>query len=85
MNLEVQTMHSPNEQSANAHVYPLHTYFDQYTSAHKRWHPRLTGYRILTVVLTAGFGLSKAALSYCGQSTVPTTLDWLYGVVVFLL
>lgn len=47
--------------------------------------PRMTGYRILTVALTAGFGSYKAKLSYEGYSTAPNTLDWLYGVVVFLM
>lgn len=50
----------------------------------ERWQPRLTGYQILYVIFTAGFGLSKAGLAYRGYSTTPTTLDWLYGVVVFL-
>jgi len=45
----------------------------------------MTGYRILVIVLTAGFGLSKAKLSYEGYSTAPNTLDWLYGVVAFLV
>ncbi|KAF9480520.1 hypothetical protein BDN70DRAFT_877510 [Pholiota conissans] len=48
-------------------------------------YPKLTGYRLLVIFLTAGFGLSKAKLSYNGQSTAPNTLDWLYGVVAFLL
>ncbi|TFK31737.1 hypothetical protein BDQ12DRAFT_92627 [Crucibulum laeve] len=48
-------------------------------------HPKLTGYRLLVIILTASFGFSKAALSYRGESTAPTTLDWLYGVVVFLM
>ena len=47
--------------------------------------PRMTGYRLLTLLLTAGFGLSKAKLSYEGYSTAPNTLDWLYGVVAFLM
>ncbi|KAJ3517743.1 hypothetical protein NLJ89_g320 [Agrocybe chaxingu] len=47
--------------------------------------PKLTGYRILVVVLTAGFGLTKAYLSYLGQSTAPNTMDWLHGVGAFLL
>lgn len=51
----------------------------------RSWHQSLTGYRLLVIALTAIFGLSKAVLSYRGQSTVPTTLDWMYGVVVFLL
>jgi len=45
----------------------------------------MTGYRILVITLTAGFGLSKAKLSYQGYSTAPNTLDWLYGVVAFLI
>ncbi|KAJ7451786.1 hypothetical protein B0H11DRAFT_2075109 [Mycena galericulata] len=47
-----------------------------------RAHPRLTGYRMLFLILTSGFGAFKAYLSYRGQTTVPTTLDWMYGVVV---
>ncbi|KAJ7497710.1 hypothetical protein FB451DRAFT_1017304 [Mycena latifolia] len=47
-----------------------------------RTHPRLTGYRILFFLLTAGFGAVKAFSSYRGQTTAPTTLDWVYGVVV---
>ena len=47
--------------------------------------PRLTSYRVLVIFLTAIFGLSKAYLSYRGYSTAPTTVDWLYGVLVFLL
>ncbi|KJA28152.1 hypothetical protein HYPSUDRAFT_34514 [Hypholoma sublateritium FD-334 SS-4] len=47
--------------------------------------PKVTGYRLLVIGLTAGFGLSKAKLSYQGQSTAPNTLDWLYGVIAFLL
>jgi hypothetical protein len=45
----------------------------------------LTGYRLLIILLTAIFGLSKAGLSYNGQSTASTTLDWMYGAVVFAL
>lgn len=47
--------------------------------------PKITGYRLLVIFLTAGFGLSKAKLSYNGLSTAPTTLDWMNGVVAFLL
>ncbi|KAF9563949.1 hypothetical protein CPC08DRAFT_632125 [Agrocybe pediades] len=55
------------------------------TRQRRRGHPRVTGYRILVVGLTTGFGLSKAKLSYQGYSTAPNTLDWLYGVLGFLL
>ncbi|TDL24732.1 hypothetical protein BD410DRAFT_718406 [Rickenella mellea] len=43
---------------------------------------KLTGYRLIVILTTAGFGLSKAALSYHGKSTAPTTLEWLYGIVI---
>jgi hypothetical protein len=38
----------------------------------------MTVYCLLVIILTTGFGLSNltATLSYCGQSTVPTMLDW---------
>lgn len=47
--------------------------------------PKLTLFRLLVVLSTAVFGFSKAWLSYRGESTAPTTLDWLYGVLVFAL
>ncbi|KAJ6478404.1 hypothetical protein C8R45DRAFT_833205 [Mycena sanguinolenta] len=47
-----------------------------------RTHPRLTVYRILFFVLTAGLGGIKAVSSYQGYVTVPTTFDWVYGILV---
>lgn len=52
---------------------------------HVRTRPRLTGYRIIFFLLTCGFGTVKGVLSYLGNSTVPTFLDWAYGVVVVSL
>ena len=46
--------------------------------------PLITGYRLLVTLLTVIFGVSKAILSYRGQSTAPTTLDWVSGVAVTL-
>ncbi|KIJ32617.1 hypothetical protein M422DRAFT_52771 [Sphaerobolus stellatus SS14] len=43
---------------------------------------RLTGFRLLTLLSTSGFGVVKAILSYLGHSTAPTTLDWAFGVVI---
>jgi len=43
---------------------------------------KLTGYRILWAILITAFGVSKAVLTYQGQSGAPTTLDWVMGVVV---
>ncbi|KAJ7680741.1 hypothetical protein DFH06DRAFT_973797 [Mycena polygramma] len=48
----------------------------------RRSHPRLTVYQLLFFGLTAGFGAVKAVFSYQGQSTVPTTFDWIYGIAV---
>ncbi|KAJ7247851.1 hypothetical protein B0H12DRAFT_1020560 [Mycena haematopus] len=47
-----------------------------------RARPRLTVYRILLFTSTAGFCAVKAVLSYQGQTVAPTTLDWIYGIVV---
>lgn len=45
---------------------------------------KLTGYRLLNVLVIASFVAWKAALSYQGQSFAPTTLDWITGGVLTL-
>ena len=40
---------------------------------------KLTGYRLLNMGVVFAFGLTKAILTYMGQSAVPTTLDWVSG------
>jgi len=45
---------------------------------------KLTAYRILIVILTTGFGASKAALALRGISAVPSSLDLTFGVFVTL-
>jgi hypothetical protein len=47
-------------------------------------HPPMTGYRILLSVSVLIFGLIKAILTYTGKSTAPTTIDWVFAVVVTL-
>ncbi|KAF8989274.1 hypothetical protein BDQ17DRAFT_477724 [Cyathus striatus] len=49
------------------------------------WHPKLTIYRLLVILITLGFSIAKAVSSYQGHSTVPITLEWLFGTGVFLL
>ncbi|KAF9008387.1 hypothetical protein BDQ17DRAFT_1539559 [Cyathus striatus] len=49
------------------------------------WHPKLTVYRLLVILTTLGFGVSKAVLSYQGRTIVPITLEWFFGTGVFLL
>ena len=39
---------------------------------------KLTGYR-LVFMTTLLFGTVKTILTYMGQSTAPTTLDWVVG------
>jgi hypothetical protein len=55
------------------------------TSPASTWHPKLTGYRLIVIALTVGFGLSKAILCYKGKSIAPITLEWVFGVVIYLL
>ena len=45
---------------------------------------KITGSRLLITVVTTAFGSSKAVLSYQGHSVAPTTLEWVFGVVLSL-
>jgi hypothetical protein len=47
--------------------------------------PPVTGYRIIVTVAAILFGMTKATLSYGGQQTAPTTIEWAYGVVVTVM
>jgi len=80
--MDLGVVHQTEVQNDRLYADPQHP---QQHTEHRAHHPGLTGYRLLVILLTAIFGLSKAGLSYNGQSTVPTTLDWMYGVVVFVL
>ncbi|KAI0045597.1 hypothetical protein FA95DRAFT_1495284 [Auriscalpium vulgare] len=42
---------------------------------------KITGIRLLNTILIAALGVGKAVLSYQGQSTAPTTLEWVSGVL----
>jgi len=43
---------------------------------------KITGYRLFCTILPVVLGVIKAALTYVGYSTAPTTLDMLVGVFV---
>ncbi|KAI9435766.1 hypothetical protein H4582DRAFT_1817203, partial [Lactarius indigo] len=43
---------------------------------------KLTTYRLLNVTIVFSFGIAKAILTYKGQSTGPTTLDWVGGALL---
>ncbi|KAH9068043.1 hypothetical protein EDB83DRAFT_675603 [Lactarius deliciosus] len=42
----------------------------------------LTGYRLLNMTIVFSFGITKGILTYMGQSTAPTTLDWIGGALL---
>ena len=44
--------------------------------------PSITGYRILVSASAVSFGITKAFLSYQGLDTAPTTVEWVYGVLI---
>jgi hypothetical protein len=43
---------------------------------------KLTGYRLLNMMTVFSFGITKGILAYLGQSTAPTTLDWVSGALL---
>lgn len=43
---------------------------------------KLTGYRLLNMTIIFSFGIIKGILTYMGQSTTPTTLDWVSGALL---
>ena len=49
------------------------------------WHPKLTLYRLLVILSTVGLAVAKTATSYLNLTFASITLEWILGVVVFLL
>ena len=49
------------------------------------WHPKLTLYRLLVIVSSGGLAAAKTATSYLNLAFASITLEWILGVVVFLL
>ncbi|RXW22124.1 hypothetical protein EST38_g3748 [Candolleomyces aberdarensis] len=43
-------------------------------------HPPVTGYRVIVTAAAIFFGMAKAVFSYHGVETVPTAVEWIYGV-----
>jgi hypothetical protein len=46
---------------------------------------KLTGYRLLNMSVVFIFGMTKAILTYMGQSVMPTTLDWIGGAFLAVM
>ena len=49
------------------------------------WHPKLTLYRLLVILSTVGLAAAKTAATYLNFTFASITLEWILGVVVFLL
>ncbi|TDL19152.1 hypothetical protein BD410DRAFT_805936 [Rickenella mellea] len=68
--------------------YPEYVRLGIWSRLHRRvarrkeeWHhPKLTGYHILVITVTASFGVSKAVLSSQGKSVEATSMDLILGV-----
>ncbi|KIM40796.1 hypothetical protein M413DRAFT_168201 [Hebeloma cylindrosporum] len=49
------------------------------------WHPKLTLYRLLVILSTVGVGVAKEVTSYLNLTYASITLEWILGVVLFLV
>ncbi|KIM40768.1 hypothetical protein M413DRAFT_49666, partial [Hebeloma cylindrosporum] len=48
-------------------------------------HPKLTLYRFLVIFSTIGLGAAKTVTSYLNLTYASITLEWILGVVLFLM
>ena len=49
------------------------------------WHPKLTLYRLVVIFSTVGLGVAKDVTSYLNLTYASITLEWILGVVLFLV
>ena len=49
------------------------------------WHPKISPYRFIMFSIPLAIGTVKAVLSQKGSATTPITLEWISGVVIFLV
>jgi len=49
------------------------------------WHPKISPYRFIVFWIPLTIGIVKAVLSLKGSVTIPITLEWISGVVIFLM
>ncbi|KAF8148664.1 hypothetical protein B0H34DRAFT_811867 [Crassisporium funariophilum] len=55
------------------------------TTTGRAWHPKLTIYRILVITSTLGLAVAKSATSFLKLTSASITIEWILGVVFFLL
>jgi hypothetical protein len=49
------------------------------------WHPKISPYRFMVFSIPLAIGTVKAVLSQKGSVTTPITLEWITGVMIFLV
>ena len=49
------------------------------------WYPKISPYRFMVFLVPLVICTVKAVLSQKGSATTPITLEWIYGVVIFLV
>ena len=49
------------------------------------WRPKISPYRFMVFSIPLVIGTVKAVLSYRGSVTTPITLEWICGIVIFLV
>jgi len=50
-----------------------------------QWHPKISPYRFISFLTPLVIGTVKAVSSLKGNVTTPTTLEWISGLVIFLV
>ena len=51
----------------------------------RMWYPKLSPYRCMVFAVPLAIGTVKAVLSLNGSVTTPITLEWILGVVIYLM
>jgi hypothetical protein len=59
--------------------------YDLTTLPQLSWHPKISPYRFIVFSIPLAIGTFKAILSQKGSVTTPITLEWISGVVIFLV
>jgi len=49
------------------------------------WHPKISPYRFILFLTPIAIGTAKAVSAQKGSVVTPITLEWIYGVVIFLV
>jgi len=50
-----------------------------------RWHPKITPFRFAVILVPIIFTTLRAVIIQTGNKTLPITLEWVSGVIIFLM